>query len=175
MFLFKILLIKFKQIENKLNPNFLNVTLNTLKNPEIYTNFDFKIFCLEKTIVVTLKMFEQIIPLKLWPNFITTLSLYYLYVYGLLDVAVGFNCFPTNHISSGAMTSTTITNSIMTLSIISFIATPHKNNILTVILGAVMLNTQRHYTECHYGDCHFTECCVECHFGECHFGECCIG
>ncbi len=45
--------------------------------------FDF--FCLEKTIVVTLKNFDQIIPQKLWANFTTTLSLYYLDVYDLLQ------------------------------------------------------------------------------------------
>ncbi len=43
---------------------------------------DFQFFSFKKTIVVTLKTFEQIFWQKLWPNFITTPSLYNLDVYG---------------------------------------------------------------------------------------------
>ncbi len=48
-------------------------------------------FCLEKTIVVTLTTFEQITPQKLWPNFIATLSLYFLDVCGPMSWVVNLN------------------------------------------------------------------------------------
>ena len=57
--------------------------LKYLKSKKII-NLDFQFFSFKKTIVVTLKTFEQIFWQKLWPNFITTPSLYNLDVYGLM-------------------------------------------------------------------------------------------
>ena len=51
---------------------------------------DFQFFSFKKTIVVTLKTFEQIFWQKLWPNFITTPSLYN------LDVYVQYSCLQTS-------------------------------------------------------------------------------
>ncbi len=74
--------VTFQQILNKLNSNLLSYYKYFQKNKQKFKSILINIiFCLEKTIVVSLITFEQIILQKLWADFITTLILYYLDVY----------------------------------------------------------------------------------------------
>ncbi len=68
---------------NRFLINWIKIYAGLFKISKKLINLDFQFFSFKKTIVVTLKTFEQIFWQKLWPNFITTLSLYNLDVYAL--------------------------------------------------------------------------------------------